>query len=457
MQHTVEDLSPVKKKITVTVPASEVDAVLDRTTAQYRMHVALPGFRKGKAPLAMVGKRFSQDILSEATNELIKANLAAIFKELDIAPLDDLSIDENETPLTRGQEFTYVFSFELMPDITLPDYENIGVEEDEVTVEEKEIDEVIDRMRRRMAERVDVEEKRLAGDNDVVVLDFEGFDENGEPVEGVSGEYLQVFLGEHQVLPDFEALAKTVMAGDSGEGKVTFPENYSHAPLAGKTVTMKITVHSLQARTLPEVDENFAQKAGGYESVAALRESIKETYTRNRTDMAKTKAQRLLLDKLLDATDFPLPEGMIDRHVENFLRGRFEEMAHDGQETASFSEGDFNTLREEAQTEAAKYVKTHLFLLTVAKKEGVAVTPQDITMMLRQIARREGRELKEVQERYAQHNLFPALRDHIMAEKAIGILYDKASGKAAETEKGEMEATPANTAEKADDIKGGDE
>lgn len=457
MQYTVEDLSPVKKKITVTVPASEVDAVLDRTTAQYRAHVVLPGFRKGKAPLAMVGKRFSQDILGEATDELVKANLQDIFKELDTDLLGDLSFDENKNPLVRGQEFTYSFSFEFMPEITLPDYENIGVEEDEVNVEEKEIDEVVDRVRRGMSERVDVEEKRLAGDDDIVVMDFEGFDENGEPVEGVSGENFSVSLGDRQVIPDFEALAKTVMAGDSGEGKVTFPEDYPHAPLAGKTVTMKITVHSLQTRTLPDVDDDFAKKVSGFDSVEAMRENIRETYTRNRTNMAKTNAQNLLLGKLLDATDFLLPEDMVKRYAETILRGKFGEMTREAQATASFSEDDFNRFNEEAATEAAKAVKTRLFLHAVAKKEGVAVTPQEMSIALRQIARQENRDLKEVQEQYAKYNLFPNLRDHLMEEKALGVIYDKASGKAAKTEEGEMDAKPADATEKADNIEDGNE
>ncbi|CAK7036191.1 MAG: Trigger factor [Desulfovibrio sp.] len=449
MQYTVEDLSPVKKKITVTVPAEEVDAVLDRTTAHYRARVALPGFRKGKAPLAMVEKRFSQDIYGEAVNEVVNGNLGEVFKDLDIEPLGNLSFDENETPLARGKEFKYAFSFEHSPKITIPKYENIGVEEDAVTVEDKEIDEVIDRVRRGMAERVDVEEARLAEDNDVVIMDFEGFDENGEPVEGVSGKNFQVSIGDGQVIPDFEALAKTVKPGESGSGKVVFPEDYPHAPLAGKAVTMNIAVHSLKTRKLPEVDEEFAKKAGGFDTVEAMRENIRDTYTRNRKDMAKAKAQSLLLEKLLEKTEFPLPEGMIDRYAENIMHGRLEEMARGGQDIASFSEEDFNKMKDECKEEAVKYVKTQLFLLAIAKKEDVEASPQEMTLALRQIAQRGGHDIKEVQEHYARNNLYPALRDRIMADKAMDVIYDKASGNVAKEEIEEKkEAKPKKTAKK---------
>ncbi|SBV93632.1 Trigger factor [uncultured delta proteobacterium] len=428
MQHTVEDLSPVKKKVAVTVPAEEVDAVLNRTIAQYRSRVALPGFRKGKAPMAMIEKRFSQDIYSDAVNELVNGNIGEILREMDVDPLGDLSFDGDNAPLKRGEAFSYAFSFETMPAMTLPEYDGIGVAEETPVVEEKEIDDVLERVRRGMAERAPVEEKRLPGDGDVVTMDFAGFDENGEPVEGVSGENFQVAIGDSQVIPDFEALARTIMPGDSGEGKVTFPEDYGHKPLAGKTVTMKITAKSLQARKLPELDDEFAKKAGGLDSLAAMRDNIKETYMKNRKEMVKAKAQSLLLEKLLENMDFPLPEGMVERYTQNIMHGRVQELSREGKDLATLVEDDFTKMKEEAQKEAANFAKTQLFLLTVAKKEGLEATPQEMNAALRQIASRNGHDIKEVQEHYSRNNLYPALRDRILADKAMDRIYDKASG-----------------------------
>ncbi len=185
MQHTVEDISPVKKKIAVTVPADEVDAVLNRTVAQYRARVVLPGFRKGKAPMAMVEKRFAQDIYSDAANELAHGGVNEILREMAVEPLGDISLEGNTEPLQRGTSFSYTFSFETMPEMTLPEYEGIGVTEETPVVDEKEIDEVLERVRRGMAERIPVEEKRLPRDGDVVTIDFAGVDENNDPVEGV--------------------------------------------------------------------------------------------------------------------------------------------------------------------------------------------------------------------------------------------------------------------------------
>ena len=428
MQHTVEDLSPVKKKVAVTVPADEVDATINRAAAQYRSRVTLPGFRRGKAPLPMVEKRFSQDIYNDAVNELVNGNISQILEEMDAEPMGELSFEGDTSPLKRGEDFTYSFTFEVMPEMTLPAYDNIGVDEDEVVIEDKEIEDVIDRVRKSMAERAPVEEKRLARDGDVLTMDYDGFDENNEPVEGVSGKNFQVAIGDGQVIPDFEALAKTILPGEEGEGKVTFPEDYGHAPLAGKTVTMNIKAHSLQSRKLPDVDDAFAKKAGGFDTVDAMRDNIRDTYARNRKEMTKAKAQSQLLEKLLEKMDFPLPEGMMARYTQNIIQGRLGEMSRKGEDLAKLAEGDFEKMKEEATTEAEKFAKTQLFLLTVAKKEGLEATPQEMNAALRQIAARNNRDIKEVQEHYAKNNLYPALRDRIVADKAMDLLYDKARG-----------------------------
>ena len=455
MQHTVEDLSPVKKKVAVTVPADEVDAALNRAVAQYRSRVTLPGFRRGKAPLGMVEKRFTQDIYNDAVNELVNGNISQVLEEMDVEPMGELSFEGETPPLKRGEDFSYAFSFELMPEIALPEYDNIGVEEEEPVVEEKEIDEVIERVRRGMAERSPVEEKRLPEDGDVVTMDFAGFDANNEPVEGVSGENFQVSIGDGQVIPDFEALAKTIMPGDAGEGTVTFPEDYGHKPLAGKTVTMKITAKSLQSRKLPEVDDEFAKKAGGLDTLAAMRDNIKDTYMKNRKEMARAKAQSQLLEKLLEKVEFPLPEGMLGRYTQNIIQGRLQELSRDEKGLAALVEDDFTKMKEEAEAEAKKFAKTQLFLLTVAKKEGLEATPQEMNAALRQIAARGGRDIKEVQEHYARNNLYPALRDRILADKAMDAMYDKAAGREAAKDS-EDGTAPAKT-RKAKKSQDGDE
>ena len=440
MQHTVENISPVKKSIAVTIPAEEVNAALNKVVAQYRSRVNLPGFRKGKAPISMVEKRFMQDIYNDALENLINGGVSNAVRELGVEPLGGLQFSEETQPIARDKDFSFSFSFEVMPEIDVPEYENIGVEEEAVVITEEEITDVVDRLRKNMAELEPVEEQRLPQEGDVVSMDFAGTDDEGQPVPGVSGEKFQVSIGEEQVIPDFEALVRTAAPGQTVEGKVTFPQDYGHAPLAGKTVNMKITVHSLQSKKLPELDAEFAKKASGLETVEAMTDSIRESFTRNRTDMAKGKAQTKLVEDLLAKVDFPLPEGLVTHYAHNLMQDRLERMSNSGKDPAEVGEDERNALKKETDEEAAKYAKTQLFLLTVAKKEALEVSPQEMTAALRQVAMRGGVDIKQVQEHYTRNNLFGPLRDRLLADKAVEVMYAKAKGEKGTTDE---EASPA--------------
>lgn len=426
MKYTVEELSPVKKKVQVEVPAAEVDAVLNQSVNRYRASVALPGFRKGKAPMAMVEKRFAQDIYKEAAESLLQENIGEILKELDMEPVAGLNLDGAEEPVKRGNDYNYAFIFEVMPAFDLPEYNGIAVEEEKAIVTDEEIDHVIDRVRRNMGTREDVTETRLPAEGDIVSMDFEGRDEEGNVLDGVSGQNFQVTIGEKQVIPDFEALVLTIMPGETKEGDVVFPEDYHSANLAGKTVRMKITVNSLATMKLPEINDDFAKLLGAFESVDEMRDNIRTSYMNNRKELSKSKAQSLLLEGLLEKVEFPLPEGLVDRYTGNILADRFGRMQRGGLDMNELDKETVDGWREEAKTEAEKYARTQIFLLSIAKKEAFEVTPQEMEAALRQIAAQGNHDFNTLYEHYVRNNLLGSLRDRLLADKAMDFIYEKA-------------------------------
>ncbi|MDL2272193.1 trigger factor [Desulfovibrio sp. OttesenSCG-928-I05] len=432
MKYTVEELSPVKKKVQVEVPAAEVDAVLNQSVNRYRASVALPGFRKGKAPMGMVEKRFAQDIYKEATESLLQENIGEVLKELDMEPIAGLNLDGAEEPLKRGSDYSYAFIFEVMPTFDLPEYNGIAVEEEKAVVTDEEIDSVIDRVRRNMGTREEVTEKRLPAEGDVVSMDFEGTDEEGNVLDGVSGKNFQVTIGEKQVIPDFEALVLTIMPGETKEGDVVFPEDYHSANLAGKTVRMKITVNSLATMKLPEINDDFAKLLGAFESVDDMRENIRNSYMNNRKELSKSKAQSLLLEGLLEKVEFPLPEGLVDRYTGNILADRFGRMQRGGLDMNELDKETVDGWREEAKTEAEKYARTQIFLLSIAKKEAFEVSPQEMEAALRQIAAQGNHDFNTLYEHYVRNNLLGSLRDRLLADKAMDFIYEKAEIKEVE-------------------------
>ncbi|WP_290924602.1 trigger factor [Halodesulfovibrio sp.] len=423
MEYKVEDLSPVKKQINITVPADEVNAALAATIAMYRTNVDLKGFRKGKVPSSVIEGRFKKEVYSEATQDLVNVHINEVIGEGEFSPVSRIDFDGGE--LVRDEEFTYSISFEVMPAFDLPNYEGIEVEEEKVVVDDKEVDEVIDRIRGNMAENVVIAETRAAKDGEIAVIDFAAY-EDGEPLEGVSAENFQMTLGDKQALEDFEALVKTITVGESGEGEVTFPEDFINPEFAGKTVTMKVTVHAIQEKKLPELDDELAKKAGGFDSVEKMREAVVESYKSSRLQLNKSQAQKTMLDSLLKTVDFPLPETMVTGHVDSLIQERIERLERQGKSIESLGKTP-EELREEVRPEAEEIAKTQVFLIAVAKKEGVEVTDQEVDMQLHQIAMRAGQEFHVVKDYYSKNNLLFSLRDRLLADKAMDAIYEKAN------------------------------
>lgn len=423
MEYKVEDLSPVKKQINITVPVDEVNAALAATIAMYRTNVDLKGFRKGKVPTSVIEGRFKKEVYSEATQDLVNVHINEVIGEGELSPVSRIDFDGGE--LVRDEEFTYAISFEVMPAFDLPNYEGIEVEEEKVIVDEKEVDEVIDRIRGNMAENVVIAENRAAKDGEIAVIDFAAY-EDGEPLEGVSAENFQMTLGDKQALEDFEALVKTITVGEAGEGEVTFPEDFINPEFAGKSVTMKVTVHSIQEKKLPELNDELAKKAGGFDSVEKMREAVVESYKSSRLQLNKSQAQKTMLDSLLKTVDFPLPDSMADGHVDSLIQERIERLERQGKSIESLGKTP-EELRAEVRPEAEEIAKTQVFLIAVAKKEGVEVTDQEVDMQLHQIAMRAGQEFHVVKDYYSKNNLLFSLRDRLLADKAMDAIYEKAN------------------------------
>ena len=423
MEYKVEDLSPVKKQINITVPVDEVNAALAATIAMYRTNVDLKGFRKGKVPTSVIEGRFKKEVYSEATQDLVNVHINEVIGEGEFSPVSRIDFDGGE--LVRDEEFTYSISFEVMPAFDLPNYEGIEVEEEKVIVDEKEVDEVLDRIRGNMAENVVIAENRAAKDGEIAVIDFAAY-ENGEPLEGVSAENFQMTLGDKQALEDFEALVKSITVGEAGEGDVTFPEDFINPEFAGKTVTMKVTVHAIQEKKLPELNDELAKKAGGFDSIEKMREAVVESYKSSRLQLNKSQAQKTMLDSLLKTVDFPIPATMVDGHVDSLIQERIERLERQGKSVESLGKTP-EELQAEVRPEAEEIAKTQVFLIAVAKKEGVEVADQEVDMQLHQIAQRAGQEFHVVKDYYSKNNLLFSLRDRLLADKAMDAIYEKAN------------------------------
>ncbi len=421
MEYTVEDVSPVKKKVHVTVDPKEVEASIMAAVALYRTSVQLDGFRKGKVPASVIEKRFRDKIYEEAKQDLVNVHINQVMQDLAVTPVSGIDFDGGS--IERDEEFVYDFSFEVLPSFDIPNYEGMEIEQEKAVVADAEIESFIERLRKTRAKLEPAEGKGPAVDGQLVTLDFNTY-ENGVPVEGISAQNFQMGIGEGQALEAFEDIVKMTLIGETKEGEVIFPEDFLSPDLAGKTVTMKVTVHAIQNRILPELDAEFA-KGMGKESVDALREAFVDSYMQNRINLHKGAAQKKLLDSLLKMVTYELPEAMVNTHVRGILAERQSQLERQGRGLDSLGKSA-EELVAEARTEAEQLTRSQVFLMSVATKEGLEVTEHEVDMAIYQMAQSSGQDFKQLKDDYVSSGTIFTLRDRLLADKAMDIIYTKA-------------------------------
>jgi trigger factor len=422
MEYKVEELSPVKRKVTVEVDVEEVHAALAATVALYRKGADIKGFRKGKVPSSVVEAKFRKQIYGEATTDLINYHINEILGEAKLSPLSRIDVDAKE--MERDEKFIYSFSFEIAPSFDLPEYKGLAVEEEEVAVDPKQVDDVIERIRQNMAKTVIIKEERPVVDGDIAVIDFQAF-QDGAAMEGIAANKFELPLGEGNSLEDFEAIVKGMTPGQTSEKELTFPADFINDKLAGQTVSMQVTLHAIKERKLPEVDAEFAELAGGYSSVQDLRDAIEKSYLSTRQQLVKGDAQKKLLDGIKAEVSFELPQSIVEEQIDKQIVEMQGKLERQGKSLDSLGMTPAE-LRTEQRPLAEDVVKSSLVLLAIATAEGLTVDPQEVDLVLQKMAASTGQDFHSIKDYYEQHNLMIPLKDRVLADKAMDLIYENA-------------------------------
>ncbi len=424
MECTVEAISSTRKKLTISLSAEEVNAAVNATVADYRNTLALPGFRRGKVPTSVIERRFGKEVLARATQNKLNAVIDQAMADNNLSPLSSMESD-NSAAFKRNEVFTCTLSFEVLPDITFPNYIGLPVEQPKVVATEAEQQEILDSLRSSLAELTDVTEDRLPVDGNVVDVTYSGTDENGNALDDVKGEHFSIILGQGQALPDFEALVKTAKQGETKTGPVTFPTDYAHEPLAGKTVTFTITLNSIKNRNLPELNDEFAQKVRN-KTLEDLKADINKHIVERKTKAAQSGAMQKLLDGLLQNVSFDIPEGMLNSRIERILSERAMRLERLGKKLEDTGKST-DELRKEAEAEAIEALRPQIFLMALGRKEQIEVSDEDVAMAIYSTALRTRQDPEKIREAYLRSGLIYELRDRLLADKTMNFIYSKAA------------------------------
>lgn len=379
MNTTVKHLSDTKVELTISLGKKELEAAQQVALTKLAKTVKAPGFRKGKVPASVAVKHVDPEALSQQTLEdaLSKA-VAEAYTSENIQALDRPAVEIKK--YVPGQELEFTAEAEILPKVTLGDYKKLKAEPAKVTVSAKEVDEIIERMRAGFAEKKEV--KRAAKDGDEATIDFVG-KKDGVAFDGGTGTGYDLTLGSNSFIPGFEEGIVGKKIGETFDLELAFPDNYHVADLKGAKVTFTTTLKALKEVVLPEVNDEFAAKAGPFKTVKELKDDIKRELTAQKEREASEKLKDELIKQLIDVSTVPVPEILIKDQTESIERDMTQNLMYQGLTLEQYLENKgFENKEKWQETEvrdaAKKRVQAGLVLAELSKAEKIEATNQEL-------------------------------------------------------------------------------
>lgn len=389
MKYTTSSKSTSVIEASVTVEAEEIKAAKKTALELLKRDVKAPGFRKGKAPSEVVEKQIDDELLqSETVNQAVQAEVKKVIEKENLQLLDQPQVQV--TAFVPYETLELTVEFQVLPHITLGDYTKIKKSPPEVSVDDKEVDKVIDDLLLRTAEKKEVQ--RQAKNGDEVRIDFNGVDANKKVVAGASGKDYPLKLGSDTFIPGFEKNLLGVRAGDSKEFDVTFPDDYSHKPLQGKIVTFTVEVSKVHEVVLAKPTDEWAQKAGPFKNLAELKADIQKQLTNQKSEEALQKFKDEVVGEVIQLSEIDVPDLLVDDQEKMLLDDFAKDLTYRGitmdeyLEQHSQSKEDF--IKNELRPRAVKRVQSGLVLAEISKKENISVEPQELDEHLASLRQR---------------------------------------------------------------------
>lgn len=379
MKFNITRPNDTRAHVEITADAAELTLYKSKVLKKFQKDIKLAGFRKGMAPVELVEKSIDQNVLQqEFLEEAMSALYTAAAKSEKLRPISPPKVTLKKfVPYT---ELVFDAEVTVISDIVLPDYKKIKVAREKAEISAKEVNDVIDNLRTRAAEKNDVQ--RAAKDTDQVWIDFEGFDQKGKAIDRADGKDYPLVLGSNTFIPGFEPELVGKKSGDKTEFTLTFPKNYGVATMQGQKVTFKVTVNKVQEVVLPKVDDAFAASLGPFTSVEQLKSDIEKQLLQDKQEAVRRNHEAATLRAIVEKTKVTVPQELIDEQVEMLVREVRQNAIQRGQTYEELLKAEGKTeeqyKKEVLQQEATDRVKAGLVLSEIAEKEQLTVEKEEL-------------------------------------------------------------------------------
>jgi trigger factor len=423
MQVQVETTGPTQRKVSVTVPAQEVDAVFDRIFKQVGRTANVPGFRQGKVPRGLIEAHYGEQVAHEVKNELVSHSLAKAIQEQHLSPVTTPQVQPGK--LARGDAFSFTADLEIQPDIQLKQYKGLLVPPVLVKVEDQEIDAEIERMRTQAAQLVPVMIRDTVEKGDIVLMDYDAFTD-GAPIKGAKAENSLIEVGGEGYLPGFSDGLMGANVPSEREITIDFPADYNVKGMAGKRATFKVKVKELKRKEQPALDDDFAKDLGS-DSLAALKDKIRASIDAQKQRAAEQERKSRLYKALAEANPFDVPPSLVAAQTDRMIAGASARVQQMMGRQVKLSDDEVSQLRKDSTSDAELQVRSGMLLIEVAKYENIKVEPAEIEAEIDGMAAMAGDEAPRLRAYYADPENRSFLTYRLLEDKTVKLLFEHAA------------------------------
>ena len=420
-----EKLENNMAKLTIEVPADDLEKALQSAYMKQKNKIAMPGFRKGKVPRQMIEKMYGPEIFyDDAANTLIPKAYSEAYEECELEIVSRPEI--NVVQIEKGKSFIFTADVATKPEVKLGEYKGLEVDKVSTRVTQKEVDAKIQEEAEKNAREVVVTDRAVA-DGDEVILDFEGF-VDGEAFEGGKGENYPLTIGSGSFIPGFEEQLVGAEAEKEVEVKVTFPEDYHAEELKGKEAVFKCTVHEIKAKELPEIDDEFAAEVSEFDTLEEYKADVKAKIKEQKAADGKRNQEDQAVEQAVKNAEYEIPQPMIETQttqmVEDFAQ-RIQSQGITLEQYFQFTGLTAEKMMEDMRPQAIKRIETRLVLEAVAKAENIEITDEKIDEELAKMAESYNMEVEKLKE-FMGENEKKQMKEDLAVQEAVTFLVENA-------------------------------
>ena len=418
-------------KLEITIEAEKFENAIKKVYFQNAKYFNIPGFRKGKAPQAIVEKYYGKEIFYEdAFNDIASEEYEKAVEENKLEVVSRPKIDI--VNMEKGQDVVFTAVVSTKPEVELGKYKGIEIEKIEYNVEDSDVESNLKQMQEKNARVTSVETPVENGN--IAVIDFEGF-VDGKAFEGGKGENYSLEIGSGSFIPGFEDQVIGMKIDDEKDVNVKFPEDYFSKDLAGKDATFKVKVHEIKKKDLPELDDEFAKDVSEFDTLEELKNSIKQRLINENAQKAKYEKEDAVMKAVTSEMKADIPEGMVEVEIDNMVKDMEQRMSYQGLKLEQYlkmlnkTEADF---RKEFEPQAIEAIKSRLALEAIIKNEKIEASEREVKDKLEEMAKNYGKTAEELEK---NDNIKEYIKQGIENEKAIEYLVQNAKEVAKKKEK----------------------